>query len=89
LDRLISRFLNRSVILTWFLRGAIIWVVSLPLALRAIQALDRLDSVPPSAFIAFFCVLALAKIALLVLLGRALERMRYKHVPSSCEAASH
>ena len=52
MDRPSHRFLNRSAILTWFLRGAIVWVVSLPLALRAIQALEHLESAAPSAFVA-------------------------------------
>ena len=90
MDRPSHRFLNRSAILTWFLRGAIVWVVSLPLALRAIQALDHLESAAPPAFVAFFFVLAIAKLSLLVLLGRALDRVRHKKpVPSSYEAASH
>jgi|RhiMethySRZTD1v2_1073278.scaffolds.fasta_scaffold20907_7 hypothetical protein len=90
MDRPSHRFLNRSAILTWFLRGAIVWVVSLPLALRAIQALEHLESAAPSAFVAFFVVLAMAKLSLLVLLGRALDRVRHKKaVPSSYKAASH
>ena len=90
MDRFSHRFLNRSAILTWFLRGAIVWVVSLPLALRAIQVLDHLESAAPPAFVALFFVLAIAKLSLLVLLGRALDRVRNrKAVQSSYEAASH
>ena len=89
MDRL-SRFLNPSVILTWFIRAAIIWVVSLPLALRALQLLPQLEGVAPPAFLAFFFLLVIAKVSLLVLLGRALERMQYKQrALSSSEAASH
>jgi len=86
----VSRFLKPSVIFTWFIRAAIIWVVSLPLALRALQLLPRLDEVAPSAFVGFFVLLVIAKGSLLVLLGRALERVQYKqHVLSSSQAASH
>lgn len=89
MDRLTHRFLNRSTILIWFLRGAIVWVVSLPLALRAIQALEHLESAAPPAFVAFFLVLAVGKISLLLLLGRALDRVQgQKAVPSSYAAVS-
>jgi len=86
-DRL-SRFLNPSVVLAWFVRAAIIWVVSLPLALRALQVVPRLDAVAPPAFVGFFVLLVIAKGSLLVLLGRALERLQYKQrVLSSCNAS--
>lgn len=89
MDRL-SRFLNPSVILTWFIRAAIIWVVSLPLALRALQLLPRLEGVQPPVFVAFFVLLVIVKGSLIVLLGRALERMQHKQrVLSSCNAVSH
>jgi hypothetical protein len=72
-DRLRQRFLNRSALRTWFIRIAIIWVVLLPLALRAIQVLERFQSAAPPAFVAFFFVLVVAKASLLVFLGRALQ----------------
>ena len=78
MERLSDRFLNGSAIVTWFLRGAIVWVVSLPLALRAIQALEHLEGAAPPAFVAFFFVLAIAKLSLLALLGRALDRVQQK-----------
>jgi hypothetical protein len=84
------RFLNRSTLLTWFLRAAIVWVVSLPLVLRAIQALGHLEHAAPTAFVAFFLVLLVAKISLLLLLGRALDRVQDKRCTlSSYKAASH
>ena len=62
----------------------------MPLALRALQAVGRFDDDAPPAFVAFFFVLVMAKVSLLVLLGRALERVRCKRgVLSSHKAASH
>jgi hypothetical protein len=77
-DRFRDRFLNPSGILTWFIRAAIIWVVSMPLALRAIQVLARFEGAAPPAFVAFFFILLIAKVSLLALLGRALDRVQCK-----------
>jgi hypothetical protein len=89
-DRPSHRFLNPSAILTWFIRAAIVWVVSLPLAWRAIQVLERFESPAPPAFVAFFVILAMAKVSLLALLGRALDRVQRKPpVLSGYKTASH
>jgi len=77
-DRFIRRALTPSAILTWLIRAAIIWVVSLPLALRAIQLLGQFNRAAPPAFFAFVFILVMAKISLLLLLGRALDRVQYK-----------
>jgi len=89
-DGLIHRFLNPTALLTWFIRGAITWVVSLPLALRAIQAMQHLERAAPPALVALFFALLIGKMLLLVLLGRALDRVQGKPgVLSSYKAASH
>jgi len=75
-SRFSYRFLNPSTILTWFIRIAIVWVVSLPVALRALQVLERFENAAPPAFFAFFLLLVIAKASLLVLLARALERVQ-------------
>ena len=80
MDLIHRRFLTRSAILTWCIRVAIIWVVSLPLALRAIRVLERLQSAAPPALVAFFFVLVIAKASLLVLLSRALDRVQTRAV---------
>jgi len=79
-DSLHRRFLSRPALVTWCIRVAIIWVVSLPLAMRAIRVLERLQSAAPPALVAFFFVLVIAKAALLVLLGRAHDRVRARAV---------
>jgi hypothetical protein len=89
-ERLGHRFLNRSAILTWGIRAAIAWVVSLPLVWRAMQVLAQSEGAAPAAFVAFFFTLVLAKVSLLVLLGRALDRDQCKRrVLSGYKAASH
>jgi len=70
----------RPAIVTWCIRVAIIWVVSLPLAMRAIRVLERLQSAAPPALVAFFFALVIAKALLLVLLGRALDRVQARAV---------
>src|SRR5215813_4935591 len=77
-NRLSHRFLNPSALLIWLIRAAIVWVVALPVALRAIQTLVQLESAPPPAFVAFFFVFFIGKLSLLVLLGRALDRVQGK-----------
>lgn len=79
-DSLHRRFLTRPAILAWCIRVAIIWVVSLPLALRAIRVLERLQSAAPPALVAYFFALVIAKASLLVLLGRALDRTQARPV---------
>ena len=83
MDSLRRRFLTRSAILTWFIRVAIIWVVSLPLALRAILVLERLHGAAPPALVTYFFVLVIAKALLLVLLGRALEGVQSAPCPAT------
>jgi hypothetical protein len=85
MDRLRRRFLNRSAILTWFIRVAIIWVVTLPLALRAIVVLVRLHSAAPPALVTYFFALVIAKALLLVLLSRALDRVQSTSCPATRE----
>jgi len=79
-DSLHRRFITRPAIVTWCIRVAIIWVVSLPLAMRAIRVLERLQSAAPPALVAFFFALVIAKGLLLVLLGRALDRVQTRAV---------
>ena len=89
MDRLRHRFFNRSAILTWFIQAAIVWVLALPLVWRAIQVLQRFHGAAP-AFVVFFLILAIVKVSLLALLGRALEREQCKRrVLSGYNAASH
>ena len=48
--------------------------------MRAIRVLERLQSAAPPALVAFFFALVIAKALLLVLLGRALDRVQARAV---------
>lgn len=70
------RFLNSRTIAIWFIRAAIVYLVSFPLLLCAVQLQERLESAPPPAVVGFFLSLIIAKTVLLMLLGRALDRRK-------------
>ena len=76
LDSFRHRLLKPRTIAIWFIRAAIVYLVSFPLLLCAIQLQERLESAPPPAVVAFFLSLIIAKTSLLMLLGRALDRCK-------------
>jgi hypothetical protein len=57
------------------LRGAIVALVSLPILVVAVQLQERLLGAPPPQVVAFLISFVFAKLALLVLLGRMLDRV--------------
>lgn len=57
------------------IRGAIVALVSLPILVFAVQVQERLLGAPPPQVVAFLISFVFAKLALLVLLGRMLDRV--------------
>ena len=57
------------------LRGAIVALVSLPILVFAVQVQERLLGAPPPQVVAFLIGFVFAKFALIVLLGRMLDRV--------------
>ena len=57
------------------IRGAIVALVSLPILVFAVQVQERLLGAPPPQVVAFLISFVFAKLVLLVLLGRMLDRL--------------
>ena len=69
------QLLSPRAIILWAVRAAIAALVALPLVVMAVQVQERLLAAPPPQLVALFLSMLIAKTALLLLLGRTLNRV--------------
>jgi hypothetical protein len=74
-DRYTQLHSGPQAIVILAIRGAIVALVSLPILVVAVQVQERLLGAPPPQVVAFLIGFVFAKLALLVLLGRMLDRL--------------